>query len=408
MAGPTVPRSKAAQVSLLLNSPEIGRLIDELRATRWTGRPGYPIRTMVALALTKSIYCLPTWTKTVALAREHWALQRALGCEGEVPSVFACYRFTEKLRDNADIVQRCIDGVVEGLRSKLPTYGTDLAIDASDMPAYANGQRYVSKDSKVERNWHTDPDASWGHRSAVSTRRGGGFFGYRLHAAVCTSTGLPVAWTVETAKAHETRFAAELIDAAQRRGLMAASTSMDKGYDIERIHSECAERDCLPIIPLKQTPDVKRGDDAPPTCSHGVWAFAGADRKRGAAKWRCPTGECSPASTWRKACRLHPLVPRESARWKAAYRKRAAVEREFGRLKHEWGLGPLRVRGLARVRLHADLTILTKLACALSRARAFANSTRPAGQSRRGRSRWAAKKGPQAGRRESNRAPPRS
>jgi hypothetical protein len=39
-----------------------------------------------------------------------------------------------------------------------------------------------------------------------------------------------------------------------------------------------------------------------------------------------------------------------------------AVERAFGRLKHDWALAPLRVRGLDRVRLHADLTILTKLA----------------------------------------------
>jgi len=41
------------------------------------------------------------------------------------------------------------------------------------------------------------------------------------------------------------------------------------------------------------------------------------------------------------------------------------VERNFGRLKHEWGLGPLRTRGLERVRLHVDLTVLTKLACSL-------------------------------------------
>ncbi len=47
-----------------------------------------------------------------------------------------------------------------------------------------------------------------------------------------------------------------------------------------------------------------------------------------------------------------------------------SVEREFGRLKNEWALGPLRVRGLERVQLHADLTILAKLAGALSRARA--------------------------------------
>jgi hypothetical protein len=28
------------------------------------------------------------------------------------------------------------------------------------------------------------------------------------------------------------------------------------------------------------------------------------------------------------------------------------VEREFGRLKNEWALAPLRVRGLERVKLH--------------------------------------------------------
>ena len=65
-----------------------------------------------------------------------------------------------------------------------------------------------------------------------------------------------------------------------------------------------------------------------------------------------------------------PSIPRESKRWKCLYRGRAAVEREFGRLKNEWALLPLRVRGIERVRLHADLTILAKLACALSRARA--------------------------------------
>ena len=370
MASPKVaPDPACLEVQQLLDSPEIAALIEQLQETRWTGRPGYPIRTMIGLALVKSRYAVPTWTKVVALVGEHWRLQRALGCEGSPPSKWAAYRFAAKLRENGEAVERCIDAVVEGLKAKLPTYGTDLAIDASDMPAYANGQRYVSKDSKVERNWHTDPDASWGHRSAVSTRRGGGFFGYRLHMATCTATDLPVAWSVETAKAHETRFVSDLIDTAKRRGAMAATAALDKGYDIQRIHTECMERDCLPLIPLKQTPDVKRGDHRPPECQHGVWTFAGSDRKRGASKWRCPSGECAPASTWVAANRLHPLIPRETKRFKAGYRKRAAVEREFGRLKDNWGLKPLRVRGLDRVRLHTDLTVLTKLACALSRAR---------------------------------------
>ncbi len=73
---------------------------------------------------------------------------------------------------------------------------------------------------------------------------------------------------------------------------------------------------------------------------------------------------------WVKADRLHTLIPRTTDRWKAIYRTRDAVDREFGRLKHEWAMLPLRVRRLPRVRLHVDLTILARLACALTKARA--------------------------------------
>jgi hypothetical protein len=376
MASPKVAGGAAsAALKAVLDSPEIERLIADLEATRWTGRPGYPIRTMVGLCLAKSLYAIPTWTKMVALLREHWALQRALGCEGKPPSVYAAYRFAEKLRKHGAMVERCIDGVVEGLREKLPNYGHDLAIDASDMPAYANGQRYVYKGGP-ERNWHTDPDASWGHRSAVSTRRGGGFYGFKLQMACCAKTGLPVAWSVETAKANESMFVTPLVDEARRRGAMAATCAMDKAYDISRVYAECADRDCEAIVPLRATGAVVKNEHRPPACEHGVWTYAGSDRKRGASKWRCPTGECKPASTWIKADRLHPLMPRESKRWKALYRGRSAVEREFGRLKNEWGLKPLRIRGLDRVRLHADLTVLTKLACTLSRARATSSPLR--------------------------------
>ena len=73
---------------------------------------------------------------------------------------------------------------------------------------------------------------------------------------------------------------------------------------------------------------------------------------------------------WIKADRLHTLVPRSTDRWKALYRQRGAVERGFGRLKHEWAMLPLRVRRIERVRLHVDLTILAQLVTALAKARA--------------------------------------
>jgi hypothetical protein len=245
--------------------------------------------------------------------------------------------------------------------------GENIAIDGSDLPAYANGQRFVSKNGRERAaSEYSDPDASWGHRSAVSTRKGGGYYGYKVHAAVDTLTGLPMAWTVETAKDAETTFALGLLDAVRERGFGVRNATMDKGYDNGPIHDGCNARGVCPVTPLRQTLGAARGDHKPRVCEHGEWTFAGTDYKRQATKWRCPTGECQPKSTWVKADRMHPLIPRHTERSKALYSSRGAVEREFVRLKHEWSLLPLRVRGIERVRLHADLAILAK---ALSRER---------------------------------------
>lgn len=242
------------------------------------------------------------------------------------------YRFARKLRENRPALDACLDAVAASLRAENPDFGRDVAIDASDLPAFANGQRYVSQHGP-ERERYSDPDASWGHRSAVSTRKGGGFYGFKLHLAVCTLTGLPLAWRVETARRNESLYVAPLLDALHARGFRPETCAMDKGYDNARVHSESEERGVHPIIPLRGV----RRQIVLPTCE--------------------------------RASRLMPTVPRHTQRFRDLYRGRAAVERAFGDLKHGYGLAPLRVRGLAKVQLHADLTIFARLAQALIRQR---------------------------------------
>ena len=283
------------------------------------GRKGFGARALVGACLVKTLFALPTWTRTAALIAEHPGLQAALG---DMPSMWAMYRFARKLRANRPALAACLDACAASLRAKYPDIGRDVAIDASDMPAFANGQRYVHAGGP-ERERFSDPDASWGHRSAVSTRSRGGFYGYRLHLAACASTGLPLAWRVETARANESRYVAPLLDAIHARGFRAETCAMDKGYDNNRVMDETRERDCIPVVCLR------KGRPIP----------------------------------------LSP-IPYGSDEWKRLYRGRSAVEREFGRLKNDYGLAPLRVRGLEKVALHADLTILARLGQALSRARA--------------------------------------
>jgi hypothetical protein len=154
--------------------------------------------------------------------------------------------------------------------------------------------------------------------------------------AVCTATDLPLAWKVETARRHESNFVAPLLDKLHARGFTPRTAALDKGYDSNRVHAECAERDVLPVIPIK-------GEKA----SQIVMPIIEG------------------------ATRFNPRIQRHTQEYRDLYRRRVAVEREFGRLKHDYGLAPLRVRGLERVQLHADLVILARLALALNRARAL-------------------------------------
>ena len=315
-----VPRRPVAEsLSDILASPEVSRTHRRaLKQTRWTGRPGYPIRSMVGMALAKSLYALPTWTRTVALVKEHRELAAIIAPDGDVPSHWACYRFLGKLREHKPLLADCIASVVEALKRANPLLGWDVAIDASDMPAYANGQRFKSKNGP-EREKYSDPDASWGHRSAVSTRKGGGFYGYRLHMAVC-SKDRPAARLNrrdrEEAGNPDRR-------AAARQAQGARHQPVYKCYDNSTVHDACTEREVLPVTPLRQTPAIKRGDHKPPCCEHGTWTFAGADRKRKATKWRCPTGSASPRPSG-QGRRLRPSDPTRDGALERSLRRRAS------------------------------------------------------------------------------------
>lgn len=111
---------------------------------------------------------------------------------------------------------------------------------------------------------------------------------------------------------------------------------MDKGYDIERVHAECETRGCAPVVPL---------------------------RRYKSRQTVLPVGPI---------CRENPRIPRHTQRFHDLYAGRSAVEREFGRLKMDYGLAPLRCRGLERVALQADLVMLGRLGQALRRAREVA------------------------------------
>ena len=193
------------------------------------------------------------------------------------------------MRQHSDKLATCLDRLTASLSEQLPDMGRDVAIDSSDLPGYANGQRFLFKNGP-ERERFSDPDAAWGHRSAASTRKGGGFYGYKLHAAVCAVTGLPLAWRIESANHGDALFALPLLDAVRDRGFAPQTCAMDKGYDSRAIHDGCEERYTHPIIAQIRARNAATQDDVP-TCDDG----AGRSRERTSSARR-PSGAAPRAS----------------------------------------------------------------------------------------------------------------
>lgn len=105
MTSPKVPRRSVAEnLSDILASPEVSRLIDQLQATRWTGRPGYPLGAMVGMALAKSLYTVPTWTRTGALVREHPTLAAVIAPDAKYRP---CMRATALRASSATMPTSC-------------------------------------------------------------------------------------------------------------------------------------------------------------------------------------------------------------------------------------------------------------------------------------------------------------
>ena len=171
MASTKVPSPRdAGQVAALLGLPDIIQFITDLDGLRWTGRPGNGARVMVGAALVKAVYVLPTWTRTARLIAEHAALREAIG---GAPSQWACYRFAAKLRDHDGILASCLDRVLATLHAARPEMGKTVAIDGSDLPAYGNGQRYVSRGGALRKRFSDlTPHGVTGHRSPPALAAG--------------------------------------------------------------------------------------------------------------------------------------------------------------------------------------------------------------------------------------------
>ena len=112
--------------------------------------------------------------------------------------------------------------------------------------------------------------------------------------------------------------------------------------------------------------------------------YVRTDPETGHHLFRCPAGGCPlkaknsgavlycDSEVWEdptENLRVVGLIWRGGEEWKEHYSKRMCIERVFRSLKHSRGLEGHMVRGLAKIRLLASLSLLTYQATVLAKLR---------------------------------------
>ena len=387
------------RLAMVLEALPAEGLISSLEREHWTGRKGYSVRGMWSALVAGLLHQCNSLAEVVRLLERDKDTRMVCGfSKDNLPGEDALGRFLKKLTRHEDLIEKCFAELVVELRQLLPGFGEKLAVDSTDIKAYANGHHKSP----------SDPDARWGAKGAghhAGPSQGNAdkegkqakqrdlyyWFGYKLHLVVDAVYELPVSFALTPANESDTKQMAELLKkaGADQEETKPRAVIADKGYDSQDnyqfIYSQCKSAPIIPIRDRKneQLPDICNAKGTP-TCSCGLeMAYWGRDGKY--LKYRCPQavgkGECKSrfrctSSPYGYVLKLpiatdprrHPPVPRESLKWQRLYRMRTAIERVNSRVKELLGLGKITVRGIGKVTIRAILSLLVMLAAGVSMA----------------------------------------
>ncbi len=381
----------------ILDLAEYEPLLTRLQQYRHTGRPGYPISAMWRAFLVKHLLSIRYNVELVARLRVSPILRRVCGFDDAAPTETAICRFFKRLTRHQDLVDEAIAAVVSRLKEtidasrqsgelprKAPPVGAALAIDSTDIEAWVDVQKKPYSDQSARWGYRTNPDAPDGKEF---------FYGYKLHLVCDAYYGVPLTYEALPANQSDSPTLPGLVDkvAATHSSFKTRYLIADKGYDALSNYRHLDQLGIIPVIPLRNTDRNGIYDQkGRPLCfgnqpmEYVGTEYVGTDPEQGHL-FRCRKKGCHledrigltlycdieyhedlEGDALRK---VGPLV-RTTGRWKRLYKWRPIIERSFHSLKHSRLLNQHRYRGLAKVRLHAALALLTYCATMLARAQA--------------------------------------
>ena len=337
--------------------------------------------------MTKYLLGLRYYPELVERLRSNHTIRDLCGFEDTVPNISIVCRFFRRLTNHLGLVEqaihRLVDRIAEAVNQhkepKQPPVGHALAIDSTDIEGWVD----------VQKKPYSDPEARWGVRTNADAPDGiEYFYGYKLHLICDAIYGVPLSYEVLPANASDSPTLPGLVDQIAERhpGLKPRYLIADRGYDGLPNYEHLDNVRIIAVIPLRNTDKEGLYDQqGRPQCFGGKpMEYIRTDPKKGHL-FRCREKGCRlknrvgmtrycdieyhetlEGDALRKVGRL----VRTTRRWKRLYRKRTSVERAFRSLKHSRLLNQHQFRGLAKLRLHASLALLTYCATMLARVRA--------------------------------------
>ena len=299
---------------------ELGHVLEDVDQPGPGRPPVYPAEGMFLCWLLLYLRVADSQRRLIQLLAQHSEWRKRLGFIEQIPdqSTFSWF----KNHRASHIFQRVFDETVHRLVEAGVIRGEHLVVDASLFQAYSNPRK------KDESGMPSDSDATW----AKETSTGQWVYGYELHIVSCADSELPIALTVTTGKRNGGPLFPQLLRKASDFHISMRIVGADGNYHSAENHLEAHRLGACTVIPL---PDRRHG---------------------------------KPRSLAQRL-RLDPVIKRGSEMYQRLKNKRQSIERVFSRLKSHFSLDSLRVRGLAKVKQHALLSLTGMLVYALTATR---------------------------------------
>ena len=277
------------------------------------GRKPYDPVSVLKAQLLKHLLRVPSDRRLALLLKRDGKMAKACGFRRKTPSHGLFTQFRHRL--GRDGYEKVFSLLLKQLLRCGTVEGEVIAVDSTAVKAYSQ------RDLENKRG-KSDFEAR------VGRGRRGFILGYKVHTACCTTSELPLAFTVQPCNMNEKLCFELLLEKLKARDISFKTVLADAQYDSARVRNMIKGYGAEPVIPYRKSSKIK----------HALQV--GRD-----------------------------FVVHGVKRLVTLFRKRVSIERVFSRAKEWLLLNHLRVRGLEQAFIHACLSFSGMLVVASTAVR---------------------------------------